>query len=341
MKTKIYFTVDTESSMGGAWDDPARRPVPADRHVFCRVGGREYGIPLIVDLLGRYGFRGTFFVETLATACLGLDDTRSIFDFLLRRGQDVQLHIHPTYHFYAESQKARAEGRTYQPPAKSDMIGRLPQDVQLALLSEAIRYFEECAGFRPSAFRAGSYAASRSMLQCLAQLGIAVDSSLNPCYPAVSFPGERLEPNQVRKIEGVWEIPVTVARTPLPEGHAGLKFADCTSLSFPELRTMLDDGAAAGQQHFVVVFHSFSAVKARDIAYSELRPNRIVIRRLEKLFGYLAANPDRFTVATMGEFAQTLPNEELSPSFGVVPELPLLPAALRKMVQLCNGGYWV
>jgi hypothetical protein len=340
MRTKVYFTVDTEASMGGAWDHPDRRPVPAPRHVFCRIGDREFGIPLIVDRLARHGFRGTFFVETLATSCLGLDDTRSVFDFLLARNQDVQLHIHPTYHYYAAALQARAEGRPYRRPEPSDFIGRLPQDVQLALFLEAIGYFETCAGFRPSAFRAGCYAASRSTLRCLADVGIAVDSSLNPCYPDVSFPGERLAANRAQQLDGVWEIPVTVARSPLPEGRAGLKFADCTSLSFPELQVMLDAAAAARQEHFVIVFHSFSAVKAKDVAYSELRPDRIVIRRLEKLFAYLAAHPDRFEVTTMGDTAGAISAAEPS-SAAVVPDLPLLGAALRKGVQFVNGRYWV
>src|SRR5690242_15130323 len=109
----VYFTVDTESSMGGAWRNPSRRPVKADRHIFCRIGKEDYGIGLITDVLGRFDFRATHFVETLATLVNGEQDMRPVFDYLLRQNQDVQLHIHPTYHFFATALQARANGQGY------------------------------------------------------------------------------------------------------------------------------------------------------------------------------------------------------------------------------------
>ena len=77
---------------------------------------------------------------------------------------------------------------------------------------------------------------------------------------------------------------------------------------------MLDAAAAAGQEHFVVVFHSFSAVKPKDVEWKEMRPNRMVIRRLEGLFQYLADNPDRFRVSTMGKAAEELSTRPLKPA---------------------------
>lgn len=343
MKTNVYFTVDTEPSMGGALDHPGRRPVPASRHIFCRIGDEEFGIPLIVRLLRRYGFRGTFFVETLGTRCLGNADTQSTFEFLLREGQDVQLHIHPVFHFYAESLQAKAEGREYRVPVPTDLLGHFPQEVQHRLLSESIDYFRQFSGYPPVAFRAGCFASSRATMRCLAALGISVDSSLNPCYPELSFPGEDLEPNRVQRIEGVWEIPVTVVRTPLPEGYHGFKFADCTSLDVAEIRRMLDAASNAGQEHFVIVFHSFSAVKPKDVEWKEMRPNRMVIRRLEGLFRYLAENGDRFHVSTMGEVAKDLRirgTDTAMSSPAVIADLGLFRASVRKAMQLINSAYW-
>lgn len=338
----VYFTVDTESSMGGAWRYPERRPLGAARHVFCRIAGEDWGIPLQVRIMKEFGLRGTFFVETLATRCIGESDTRSIFDYLLHEGQDVQLHIHPTYYFYSELLSARARGFSYQVPNSNDLIGHFPESLQMNLLTEAAQYFEKFAGYRPRVFRAGCFAGSRSMLRCLHTLGIQIDSSFNPCYhPELSFPDATLIPNRFQQIEGVWEIPVTVARTKLPEGYKGFKFADCTSLSFPELREMLDSAASSGQQHFVIVFHSFSAVKTKDETYAEMRPNRIVIRRLEKMFRYLAENPARFRVGTMGGVVSQLQTTESGSSQPVVADLGLARSAMRKAVQLWNGLYWV
>jgi hypothetical protein len=335
----VYFSVDTESSMAGAWKDPDRRPLKADRHIFCRIGETDYGIGLITDVLDRYGFRATHFVETLATEVNGDDDTRPVFDFLLSRGQDVQLHVHPTYHFFAESLRARAVGLKYNPPANNDLLSALPEEQQADLLGQAVTLFERFAGKRPVAFRAGCYAANRETLRCLSQLGVVLDTSFNPCFPHVSFPGESLTPNRVSRIENVWQIPVTVARTRLWEGGPGLKPADPCAISVSELRTMLETAAGGGQRHFVIVFHSFSAVKASDEKYSRIRPDRIVIRRLEKLAEYLASRPDLYRVSTFAELALEVP--AALPAQAPVAELGILTAGLRKSVQGINRLYWL
>jgi hypothetical protein len=337
----VYFTVDTESSIGGALAHPDLWALPASQHIFCRIGDEEYGIPLLVHTLSQYGFRGTFFVETLATRCLGEADTASVFDFLLRSNQDVQLHIHPAFWFLSELQKARNTGAPYALPGQPDLIGHFEKPRQLELLSEAVYFFKMFAGYRPLAFRAGCFAGSRSMLQCLNQLGIRVDSSFNPCYhPDISFPDAELEPNLVQRMEGVWELPVTVAQTPLPEGHQGFKFADCSSLSFAEIRAMLNAAAAARQEHFVMVFHSFSAVKTKDYRFKEMRPNRIVIRRLQKLFQYLSQNSGTFRVNTFGDLAAGDGGIGSPSQAPLVPQLPLAHSTMRKAVQLLNNAYW-
>jgi hypothetical protein len=338
---RVYFTVDTECSIGGAWSDPDRRPVGASKHIFCRIGSEDFGIPLLTRIMGEYGFRATYFVETFAALCLGDSDIRPVFDFLLRERQDVQLHNHPVFRQYAEFRKAIDAGVEYRGSQPMDLLGHMSFNTQMELLDEAIDQFETFAGYRPLAFRAGCWAGSRTMLKCLHRLGILVDSSFNPCYhPKISFPEGPLEPNAAQKIEGVWEIPVTVARTPLPETATRYKHADCNSVSFPEIRAMLEAAEAAGQEHFVIVFHSFSAVKNKDETYARMRPNRIVIRRLQEMFRYLAEHPAQYRVDTMGNIAQNPEALHESPA-RAIPNLGFLVAAKRKAVQLINNAYWV
>jgi hypothetical protein len=333
---KVYFTVDTESSIGGAWAHRDRLPVPAERHVFCRIDGCDYGIPLITRILRAHGFRATHFVETLSALCLGEADSRSVFDYLLENGQDVQLHAHPVYWLLARS---RRDGQT----RPFDMLSGLSAEAQREVLGEAVDLFVRFAGRKPVAFRAGNWAGSCSLMPVLRDLGIHLDSSLNPCYhPEISFPDGKLLPNQIHKIDGVWELPVTVARTPLPEGHHGLKFADCSVLTAAELRNMLDSAFEAGQQHFVMVFHSFSAVKAQDDSYRRMRPNRLVIRRLEHTMRYLAGHPERFTVSTIGELALSGSlRESVHANSAGVPDLTAVQAGVRKLMQAINNFYWV
>ena len=49
--------------MGGAWRDPALKPVPPSRGMMGRYGDEAYGLPLICDILDRYGVKATFFLE--------------------------------------------------------------------------------------------------------------------------------------------------------------------------------------------------------------------------------------------------------------------------------------
>jgi hypothetical protein len=104
---------------------------------------------------------------------------------------------------------------------------------------------------------------------------------------------------------------------------------------------MLETAEVAGQEHFVIVFHSFSAVKAKDETYAEMRPNRIVIRRLEKMFRYLAENRKRFEITTMGEAAGRSQALEQRAPVSVIANLGLAGAITRKAVQFVNCAYWV
>jgi hypothetical protein len=332
----VYFTVDTESSMADAWDDRNARPLTSDRHIFCRIGAADYGIGLITETLGRHGFRATFFVEPLVALVNGEADTRQVYDYLLRHDQDVQLHIHPSYQFFAEFLRTSPDVMS-EPSTTCDLLSAFDEAAQSDLLARAVALHKQLSGTQPVAFRAGCFAADSVTLRCLRREGILFDTSFNPCYRTWSFPGEDLNPNEVRSIEGVWEIPVTVARTPIPEGYGGLKHADPCALSFVELRDMLEHGEAQGQQHFVIVFHSFSAVKPRDVHYTSLKPDRITIKRLQRLVRYLSDHPERYRVATFGDLAR---EKDVVQGTSPVASLSMTKATVRKSVQVLNRSYW-
>jgi hypothetical protein len=61
------------------------------------------------------------------------------------------------------------------------------------------------------------------------------------------------------------------------------------------------------------------------------------------LFRYLAKNEDRFRVSTMGEAAKELDARGSGPpalSPGVITDLGLFQASVRKAMQLFNSVYW-
>jgi peptidoglycan/xylan/chitin deacetylase (PgdA/CDA1 family) len=342
LPTKVYITVDTESSMGGAWGSPDLRPVPAERRIFCRINGTDCGIGWQCDELSRRGLRATFFCEVLSALVLGDRDTRSYLDLLLQRGQDVQLHAHPNFYYYSEYQKARSERQPFDHSLRSDSLGSLPEATQRHLLEQAGDLFFRFTGRRPVAYRAGSYQASSRTLAILAEQGFVLDSSFNPCFQGRgSFDRETLRPNTPQMIEGIWEIPVTVAVQNLPDPRVPSRLRPCevNGIGRAEMRHILDHSHQSGAGHVVIMFHSFSAVKARDPQYSAMRPDRIVRRRFNALLDYLASNQDRFTVSTFGELAGQLTG--LSTQETPLPRLGYSRPLLRNLVQAVNQWYWL
>jgi hypothetical protein len=340
--TKVYLTIDTESSMGGAWQNPSLRPLPAGRRVFCLIGGRDYGIGWQCEQLRLRGLRATFFCEVLSSLVLGEDDTRSYLDFLLEQGQDVQLHVHPNFYYYAEKLWADANQLDYAPPARPDALGSLPTEKQAEILALSAEIFRYLAGRQPLAFRAGGYQADERTLSILAQLGFRIDSSYNPAYrSAGSFPNEALPANRAVRLNGILEIPVTVVRQqlPLPGKPDGLVPLEICALSAAEMRTALNQLHAAGARHVVIVHHSFACVKARDVQYREMKPDRVVMGRFTSLLDYLADNSDRFEVTTMDALAREQDEALAAPA--VVPSLGYLPPLLRTVQQAVNRIYIV
>jgi hypothetical protein len=338
MRTKFIFSVDTEISMGGAWTYPARRPLSIDQRIFCRKGDRLWGVPLIADILERYGMKATFFCEMLASEIIGAGDTERYIHYLMERGQDVQLHLHPVFWFYArhlESLRNGAPLRTL--PGLTDHCRELPPELENELLARGCEQLIRFSGRHPIAFRAGGYAADEDTVRILGRLGIAIDSSYNPAFPQ-SFPKYQLPANEVRDLEGVYEVPVTIFRMSYPQ-HGGFMPFEISAISLREMRIVLEHAHSVGLEVVVAVFHSFSAVKPKDIFYTDFRLDWIVARRLRRLAQYLAENSDKFEVTTFRELGQGGLSE--SPRSLPMAHVGLLAPVFRKAVQAVNRLYWV
>jgi hypothetical protein len=336
MRTNVYLTVDTEHSMGGAWGNAALRPVPAERHIYCHIGGKDNGIGWICDELERHKFRATFFAEVFCSLVFGVDATRSWCQYLLEHGQDVQLHTHLNYYYYAKKQVSPVAASE-----PTDDIARLPQPLRTELLEQAYRIFYSLTGYAPAAFRAGNWVANRAFLSDLANLGIRLDCSFNPAV-ADSFPGEALALNVLQKINGTWELPLSAVRQRLPEPHLarGVRPFDLVSLSSWEICKTLDESWKKSTPHVAAVLHSFSGVKTKDVQYEQIKPNRVVRGRVRSFLDYLAARSDRFRVRTLSELASEL--DDAQPTAPVeLPNLGFIHPLARKVVQAVNTMYWV
>ena len=334
MKTKVYFTVDTENSMGGAWAHPSLRPVPSDRRIHCRIDGVDHGIGWICQELGKRNFKATFFSEVFASRVFGEEDSRRWMHYLLDRGQDVQLHTHLNFLFYAQQMQGKAV------PKRTDDLARLDDDERQRTLAEACELFERLVGRRPSVYRAGNWACSAALLADLRQQGIVLDSSYNHVVKGRgSFDDADLRINALQVVDGMHELPVTLARQTLPEPglRQGLRPLDPTSMSSWELKTSLEQAHSAGMAHVVPVFHCFSFVKNRDHQYHDLRPDKVNMDRFTTLLDHLAEHRDRFEVDTLGALARSLPSEPPQTLAQIcVPQLGFVRPLARKLVQVAN-----
>jgi hypothetical protein len=331
----VYITVDTECSLGGAWENPEWKPVGPDRAVLGRVGSRLYGIPLIMDILEEHGLRATFFTEVLVRDLLVKSELADAYAPILQRGHDAQLHLHPVFHYYHSVVHGRM--RREDLPARMDLIGGLPFDTQIELLNKGCAIFREIFGRMPVAFRAGCYGASMSTLDALGKVGIAYDSSFNAAYLDDScLMGPREATNVPWRNGSVWEIPVTTFETGAGRMR-GLKPLEVSAVSLWELQEVLHQAERLGQETVTVMLHSFAFLKRADPQFLKMRPDRLVIRRFREFCNFLERNADRFRVMTFAELATPVENLASIP----LPRMGVLIPTARKFVQAANRIYWL
>jgi len=326
-KLRVYFTVDTETSMGGAWDN-AGPPLALSRTVFGENGSGRYGISLIMDILEEYGFAATFFVEVFCSYHLGIEEVAKVFQCIQKRGHDVQLHLHPVHRFYWEFLQGH-------PRREQDLMFEFPAEEQRQLIRDGIALFRQLSGKAPRAYRAGCYAASEVTLGALRENGVLIDSSYNLAFLdwTCGFQSRPLNAPQV--LEGVAEFPVTNFNSGIPGSYKPLEIS---AVSVAEIMATIRCLQKAGCRDAVLVFHSFSFLKNRDARFERCRPDRLVIRRFRRLCLELSRMREEVEVCVLGEADLA---RARSPQQQVIPSLGWFRPALRKAVQGLNYIPWI
>jgi hypothetical protein len=327
-KMRIYFTVDTETSMGGAWRNPEYYPLPLERSMLGLYNSRFYGIPLLMDILEEYGFRATFFTEVFCGYLVGFEEVEKVFRLIRERGHDPQLHLHPVFRFYRDFRQG-------MPRREIDLMFRLAPDEQQALVREGVELFYQLNGKRPRAYRAGCYGASEVTLRALRENGVEIDSSYNLAFLGKTC-GFQVSPlNAPTLLEGLHEFPVTVFRGPAPFSTRSLEIH---AVSVKEVLATIRSLREVGCRDVVLSLHSFSLLKNLGIRYENYRPDHIVIRRLRKLCAVLSELSCEVEVGVMGEVDLA---RIAVPQPQIVPSLGWLQPVMRNAVQLVNRIPWV
>jgi hypothetical protein len=331
MKRGVFITFDVECGMGGAWDDASRRPVAPARGVWGEFGARKLGIPWIVEILAQSGLSATFFVEPFMEEQGYPGAGERICQYLLDHGQDVQLHIHPNHRHYGLKQRGL-------PAPFIDNIADLSPADQLALLREGSDRIQRWTGRRPVAFRAGSMAASEDTLPQLESAGILIDSSYTFPYAGrqCHFSPEHLY-NGSKWYGQVLELALSGFCQPIVSEMGRPKPLDLVGISFEECRDAIRLIHGAGADA-VLILHSFSLFKVRNVQYDGGRPNRIVARRFRRLCQWLAAT--QLPVRTFSDVAAAIADKSYRAKHVPPCRLAHPRAILRKAVQAWNNLHW-
>lgn len=306
VKTRVFITVDTEHSIGGAFQDPTFKPVGNDLRIFGKIQGREFGIPMIMDIADEFGLPVVFFLEVLNYHYFGKDETRKVCEYILGRGHDVQLHLHPNYLNFKEPLPGLLKYR--------DNMAFYSSEDQYRLISEGRSLLMEYGVSNPVAFRAGNFGADHNTLQALAENDFKFDSSYNLAYPYTMQDIKKdCVINDLTAMGSILELPVTCFEENIPCIRRRIKPLDINGAGFGEIREILE---YCNKKHFscvTIILHSFSFYQARDPQYHSVRIIHPVIKRFRKLCHYLSRQNDQFDVVcfkSCPKFYSQVPQEE-------------------------------
>lgn len=258
--TKILLTVDVE--------DPY---FPGDmKRIWGKVENNYYGIPKIVEILKRYNFKATFFVDVYENKIHGDKKMREVLRFLNEAEQDVQLHTHPG-----------VAGRW----GKGGLSGR-PLLEQIDIIKYGKVYIEDIINREVIAHRAGSYSIDDTTLEALCYNNIKFDSSL--FYKSSNCKISKVKGlyyNDILTIENIIELPITSVRFSSLLKNIILKIDIEYEINFLKKSIMLFK--SLDYQYLTFFMHSFSFL----VSYSRSScPNKKNIKKFINLLEFLREN---------------------------------------------------
>lgn len=282
---KVHLTFDVEIWCNSWSELDARFPAAFERYVYGRSTQGDFALPKTLEILGRHGLKGIFFVEPLFSARFGSAYLRELVALIDAAGQDIQLHLHPEWTDEIHPRLiANAD-------TKRQHLTAYTFDEQLALIDWGRQALEDVLGRPIGAFRAGSFAANANTFRALSKAGLLIDSSLNDSYAVSGNDVPRPAGHAAAmSVQDVWCYPVSR----FTDGLGRARPAQINGCSFEEIRDALDAAERSGQSHFVIVSHNFEMLKP-----GSNEPDRVVVHRFERLCAWLAAKPSRFQVGAL------------------------------------------
>lgn len=296
MKTKVFLTIDTEFSIGGAFKSAQPLEPIGVQNVLCNVAGRSEGLGFMLDTFAEHGLKATFFTEALQTAYFGHQPMGELAQRIAAAGHDVQLHLHPVWTYFDHPQWREQLSRV-QP--NDDLHGRTVEQLA-AWMRRGIEVFAAWGLPAPVALRTGNLMVDRNVYLAMKQVGLTVASNIaravfEPAEAALRFNAG------VRAIDGITELPVLTYADLQLGGRTHRKTLTITGSSAGEACALLDRAHAVHAGAVVLLTHCHEFVKG-DMR-GALAADRVNQRRLQAVCRYLARHASRFEVTTMHRMA--------------------------------------
>lgn len=296
-KTFVLITVDVCWTCGSDFEGHWR--------------GKDYGVPLIVEMLDRRGIKGTFFVSPYCPA----DRESRLMEnlrFLVNSGHDIQLHTH-TDVFDLNRLK----------------ITQYTRKEKLEILHLGRRNIVSAGAPAPIAHRAGGYAIDRETLQLLPEAGLVMDSSVFPGSPKSRVPLPRDKANRFVPLEGPYQLPITLMQLIPFIGYRGATSLSLERTTWEQQKQALDLLADGGVPVVTVFMHFSSLYRHRPSPvpyepHSVLGPDTEKIHAFQNILDTVTRDP-RFAVKTVPELwrlHQTSPEMLQGPPY--IPQISLI-----------------
>lgn len=299
MRTRVCITVDTEFSIGGAFNDRSALPV-AEQRVWCVTENRSHGLDFMLDCFERHSVKATFFVETLNRHYFRHDPMRDIAHHLHAAGHDVELHLHPCWDVFRHADW-RKRARVRSTPGIDNFFKR-SEDDSLRLIEDGLETFRKWGLPAPTVFRSGALQHDDALYRAQARAGMPFSSHVAVAVFDKAGPDYRLYSGRHER-HGVIECPTLSFDDWKVPGKTHTKALTVTGTSFAETTMLLEQAHREGVEQVVILTHPFEYVQVLDAANTVLRPHAVNQQRLASLCAYLERNSDRFATCGVAKAA--------------------------------------
>ena len=305
MRTKVVLTVDTEPSIAGAFMDREANMPLIHEPVSGDIDGKSHALGFLIERLNRYDLEATFFVETVHTSYFPETEMGYYVETLKAAGQDVQLHLHPSWLSFEMSGAEKTASVT-------DDCSELEEPRLAALITQGCNQIERWTGQRPTGMRTGNFSTAHTVFDAMNKAGLEYSSNI--CVAVNKPPAAELAVHGgAHLFSGIRELPVTCFTDVGPVGRGKLRPMQITALSANEQIALLQQAHMQHRDVVVIVTHPFEFLKKKDFRYRGMKPNRMVQGRFETLCRFLADNSDRFAVVSLEDAARECSYQDQRP----------------------------